>query len=98
MKRGYTLIEDEFNQNFDKKISIQFIRQTLIKKNLKKKEVSDSVTLEEKSNHTESVLNLFILFHQIVIVLSGFKAGVLSFTKVVDQQRNYDFQKFISFL
>jgi hypothetical protein len=56
----------------------------LIKKNLKKKEVSDSVTLEEKSNHTESVLNLFILFHQIVIVLSGFKAGVLSFTKVVD--------------
>lgn len=53
-------------------------------KHFKSRNKNDSVTIEEKSNHNDSVLNLYILFHQLIIVLSGLKSGVLNFTRIVD--------------
>ena len=96
--RGYTLIEENFNQIFDQNLSLEFIKQTLISRNLKSKTSSDSVTLHGAHNHEQSVGNLYIVFHQMVLVLSDVKAGVLELPRVTDSTRHHKFEHFEAFL
>lgn len=41
---------------------------------------------------------MFIIFHQLVLVISDLKAGVLDIQRTVGQSRRQDFNRFVSFL
>lgn len=70
----------------------------MIHKNLKSKNNSSSVTMQDVANHAESIQNMYVVFHQIVIVLSDLRAGVLNLPRVVDSNRTHSFEHFEAFL
>lgn len=92
-KRGYTLIEEQFNEF---KLDLPFMKQVMVPNNLDSKENQGKE--EEVEKHNQSVLNLYLVFHQIVVVLSDLKAGVLDLPRVVDPARKHTLDNFISYM
>lgn len=80
-----------------KDISLSFISQILKPRNFQSKALSNSVTMTDAANHHESIVNLFMVFHQIVLVLSDLTGGVLDLPMVVAAHRYHDFEHFQSF-
>ena len=91
-RRGYSVIENKF-KSFDSNLSLGFIKATL------QRDSRNSGSIVNNQNEVVNIAcGLFILFHQIVVVLSDFSAGALDLTKVVGPSRSTSFYKFVSFL
>lgn len=54
--------------------------------------------MKDKQNHADSIQNLYVVFHQIVVVLSDLTAGVLDLPRVVDNSHHNTFEHFEAFL
>ena len=108
--KTFSVVENEFKQ-FDYDFSLNFIQQTLSKKNISKwKEGvknADSTPLmksrvdeqnDPEVKATQLSCKLFCMFHQIVLVLSDLHAGCLKLTRTVSESRPTNFAYFMSFL
>ena len=82
---------DKSRAQREQKLSLGFIRETLISK-----EVSRSPSVQQETQHSD--LSLYTVFHQVILVLSDLTAGCLKIDKVVGDSRKHSFQKFESFL
>lgn len=93
------MLRDQFHPQLKQEISLEFIKQILLNpRNLQSKTLSQSTTEEDAINHDESLKKLFMVFHQIIIVLTDLTGGVLDLPMVVGKHRYHNFENFISFL
>ena len=77
---------------------MSFVNQVLKSKSLVSLQQAGEVPDAKTKNHQQSIVNLFKVFHQIVLVLTDLTGGVLDLPMVVGAHRYHNFSHFQSFL
>ena len=77
---------------------MSFVNQVLKSKSLVSLQQAGEVPDAETKSHQQSIVNLFKVFHQIVLVLTDLTGGVLDLPMVVGAHRYHNFSHFQSFL